>query len=863
MTPFTGKVLVVLVILCNVTIAVHGFVPSGGIHQCNAICPGRNAKVRGVVVSGLETNREPLQKGSALYASSNPDSDKGATKRRKVTTTKKEFTLADLARDLIQNPARLQPQTEVKKKKYRRTRKRVENPQQKYLYKSQREYLERIGELPQKTSDEADQESSSRSTPTNVERDPCAQAKAMGLIIPAQHCNPLIDDREPSIVGSIRVGEDTESGSYAYLIDKPPGWSILGSSTPKQRLEPPTNKSEKSSTSSSERPDKGGKDRKHVNPVDKDGILGLSEYNESDILSLLTPEERVEYLRSGSGLEKQISSLKMSKITAARDESTDVLEPVYNSIDKRPIDSSTLENIRRIFARRQINNSTYASFASKQRPSVITWLKETKASEGKLIRGGSYWTAVSGATEVDDSGLVLVCPKDKVANIFVEYSKYTAIAGTGGYLAPKSKVEKSKVPQESIDVEILSTLKKGRDDDVVFGMKVVIPDTFSTCASIVDICQTKVEQGIRGDPAANPFDRRSWRRLIHCSSLSASSLICDENMQSDTAALPSDVSLMCDRRSTFKYEKGSFFGRSSLRDNPLTTAYREINGLADGIPGWIVDRYDKWLFIQHDPNTPKGPLPSIHDGNTAGVYYIQTSRDRSTIGMHEDIRPRLLEGQRAPDLLTVLENGVKYVVSLDKDMSTGLFLDQRLSRAWLLQNCSPETQVLNCFAHTGAFSVAAAVAGASTVNLESSKKYLTRFPQSLEANGIPFDERHDCIYGDCFEWLTRLSKRGEKYDIVILDPPNSILGTRTKRWSIKNDMAELVALAAPLVKSGGLLWTSTASAGIHPMKFAKMCQKGLGDAGIGTAKLENIQPMPFDFPTIGSQPVKNLTWRMP
>jgi 23S rRNA (cytosine1962-C5)-methyltransferase len=133
----------------------------------------------------------------------------------------------------------------------------------------------------------------------------------------------------------------------------------------------------------------------------------------------------------------------------------------------------------------------------------------------------------------------------------------------------------------------------------------------------------------------------------------------------------------------------------------------------------------------------------------------------------------------------------------------------------------------------------------------------------LEANGIAFDERHDCIYGDCFDWLARLAKRGEKYDIVILDPPStSVGGRKKKRWSVKNDMNELVALAAPLVKSGGVLWTSTNSAGIHPIKFAKLCRQGLEDAGIESARLERIQPMPHDFPSVGAQPVKNLVWRI-
>lgn len=110
-----------------------------------------------------------------------------------------------------------------------------------------------------------------------------------------------------------------------------------------------------------------------------------------------------------------------------------------------------------------------------------------------------------------------------------------------------------------------------------------------------------------------------------------------------------------------------------------------------------------------------------------------------------------------------------------------------------------------------------------------------------------------------FDWLRRLGKRGEKFDIVIIDPPStSVGGKKKKRWSAKNDYDELVSIAAPLVKEGGLLWTTTNSNQIHPIRFARMCKKGLVSAGLPNAKLERVVAMPHDFPSIGPQSVKNL-----
>jgi len=95
------------------------------------------------------------------------------------------------------------------------------------------------------------------------------------------------------------------------------------------------------------------------------------------------------------------------------------------------------------------------------------------------------------------------------------------------------------------------------------------------------------------------------------------------------------------------------------------------------------------------------------------------------------------------------------------------------------------------------------------------------------------------------------------------DPPSTSVGKKKRRWSVKNDMHSLVALAAPLVKPGGQLWTTTNNASIAPHAFARMCKKGLEEAGVGNAKLERIAPMPVDFSSVGQSPVKNLVWRLP
>ena len=148
------------------------------------------------------------------------------------------------------------------------------------------------------------------------------------------------------------------------------------------------------------------------------------------------------------------------------------------------------------------------------------------------------------------------------------------------------------------------------------------------------------------------------------------------------------------------------------------------------------------------------------------------------------------------------------------------------------------------------------------MSLDLERRWLDRIGPQLEDNGIAnWEDKHDMIYGDCFDWLARLRKRGEYYDIVILDPPSTSVGRKKRRWSVRTDMDELVALAAPLVKDGGLLVTTTNASTLRPGRFAAMVKRGLDGAGLGgRSRLERACPMPADFPSVGTGPVKNLVW---
>jgi len=816
---------------------------------------------------------------------------------------KKNFvTVQQLIDEATKDAERILADKKTAKIKSTRTRKRVERPKQKYMYAAQRKSLERSGEgLKNKGDDENEEvEEEAASIRVNLDKKcPTTIARNLGMNPASQFCDAsfavvatgieegnsfktVINANEPRIVGKLRVGgDDSEglSGMFAYVIEKPAGWAILEAAKKKKKnpvgeknSKAPV-KAEKSRKTEKSKFAKGKNkgNQKQTKYYDQEtDAFDVVDYDQKEMFSVMTSEEIEEFESDGGFDEMDLSDsgAQVAKAAANAVSQYDDDEQIEALVDKtkKEIAEATSDSV--VETSKVVSNTGPANFATDSRPCVVAWLKELKAAEGTPIRGGKFWTAIAGAVDIDDSGLLLLCPKDKVDNVYVDNATYSAVVGNGNYLAPKGKKKQQVAARNMASInesklEIVAKLRKGRDDDVVLTAMVSIPDGASIANDAVQVCQKELLDGVRGDPSANPLDRRANRRLVHCTSLAVSSLSFDDVIETEIE-VSEDIRMYSDRRNHHEYQEGSFLGRGALRANEHTTAYREVNGAADGFPGWLVDRYDKWLFVQHDEDFEKGPLPSLHDGNTAGVYYFATERDRSVTGSKKGIKPKLLEGTIAPEIIPIKENGITYHVNFD-ELSTGIFLDQRSQRAWLSRFCTTETKVLNCFSHCGAFSIAAATAGAETVSLDLDKKWLDRVGPQLKANGIDeSDGRHDCIYGDCFDWLRRLGKRGDKFDIVIVDPPStSVGGKKKKRWSAKNDYDELVSLAAPLLKEGGLLWATTNSNQIHPIKFARMCEKGLVAAGISDAKLERVAAMPSDFPTIGPQSVKNLVWRMP
>jgi 23S rRNA (cytosine1962-C5)-methyltransferase len=304
--------------------------------------------------------------------------------------------------------------------------------------------------------------------------------------------------------------------------------------------------------------------------------------------------------------------------------------------------------------------------------------------------------------------------------------------------------------------------------------------------------------------------------------------------------------------------------RCAVIESDATNAFRLIYGASDGWPNWFAEKLGDFLLSQSE--APLGAnqqeelsrLAKIF--STRGAYHKILSRQvrRSTT---TEVSPQLVFGEAAPERFEILENGVRFEMSFNEGYSVGLFLDQRDNRRRLLtghiaanfpQLPSSSFQLLNCFAYTCGFSVCAAKAGARTTSLDLSKKYLEWGRRNFALNRLD-PAAHDFIYGDTFDWLRRLAKKGRTFDVVVLDPPTFSQSKEHGTFRAEKDYGKLVTAALPVLKPGGVLLASTNAADRSPEDFLADV-----DAAVHGAKRKILQrhyvPQPPDFPISRAEP---------
>lgn len=298
--------------------------------------------------------------------------------------------------------------------------------------------------------------------------------------------------------------------------------------------------------------------------------------------------------------------------------------------------------------------------------------------------------------------------------------------------------------------------------------------------------------------------------------------------------------------------------RAALFHSTGTNSFRVLHRAADGFPQLAVDRFGPVLIAHlYDGLTAQAAEPILAElaerVKAAAVYVKHRPAQASTLAAAEraaSAPPTPLLGQPYEEIVAQ-ENGLKYLIRPGAGLSVGLFVDMRELRRWVREHAAGKT-VLNAFAYTCGFGLAALAGGATrAVNVDISRSALEWGRRNYELNGLA-PSPQDFISGDVFDWLGRFARRGQEFDLVVLDPP-SYATTKRSRFSVQRDYAALTASAARVVARGGWLLACANAAELSSSAFRKQLHHGLAGFPTRLARLEH-EPAP-DFPRApGAEP---------
>ena len=289
-----------------------------------------------------------------------------------------------------------------------------------------------------------------------------------------------------------------------------------------------------------------------------------------------------------------------------------------------------------------------------------------------------------------------------------------------------------------------------------------------------------------------------------------------------------------------------------------TTAFRLFHQRADGVPGLAVDVYGEHLVVHFfdAPDTARDErvLDALQRLQPRGIYLKRHPRQKNQLGEVRggELAPETpVRGEPAEDELVVYEHGLPLGVRLGDGLRTGLFLDQRDNRR-RVRAAAQGLRVLNLFAYTGGFSAAALAGGAAhAVCVDASARALAWSRRNVERLGA--SDRHRVLQDDVFDVLRRMARRGERFDLVIVDPP-SYSTTRSRRMRVRGDYAELCAAALRVLVPGGRM---LACINHHAARQAELRDGVRAAAELTGRPLESLRDTPsqLDFPSVaGHEP---------
>ena len=280
---------------------------------------------------------------------------------------------------------------------------------------------------------------------------------------------------------------------------------------------------------------------------------------------------------------------------------------------------------------------------------------------------------------------------------------------------------------------------------------------------------------------------------------------------------------------------------------------RLIFGEADFLPGITIDKFSDVLVIESlalGTDRMKVLILNLckkilaEDGVTIrGVYERSDAKVRELEGLE---RIKGFIGERFDTRVQIEENGIEYYVDVENGQKTGFFLDQKFNRQAIRGICQGK-KVLDCFTHTGSFALNAAAGGAESVlGVDASELGCEQARENASLNG--YEDRVSFLCADVFELLPELERKGELFDVVILDPP-AFTKSRASVKKATTGYKEINLRGMRLVKNGGYLATCSCSHFMNEELFLKTVSDAARDAHKRLKQVE-LRQQAMDHPIL-------------
>ncbi|MBM7709944.1 class I SAM-dependent rRNA methyltransferase [Enterococcus lemanii] len=280
-----------------------------------------------------------------------------------------------------------------------------------------------------------------------------------------------------------------------------------------------------------------------------------------------------------------------------------------------------------------------------------------------------------------------------------------------------------------------------------------------------------------------------------------------------------------------------------------TTAFRLFNGEGDGLGGLTIDLYERYVVFSWYNETLITKKDLILQAFQAVFPEVIGAYEKNRFPGNQP-ESQWIFGEKAPEPLLIKENNVTYATYLNEGLMTGIFLDQKEVRGALVDGLASGKRVLNMFSYTGAFSVAAAMGGAlETTSVDLAKRSLDKTREQFLVNGI--DPETQKIYVmDTFDYFKYAKKKGQTFDLIVLDPP-SFARNKKKTFSVAKNYGELIEDSLDLIEEKGMIIASTNAANLSIQQFSQIIEKAMLKKKVKFVKTATYQ-LPADFSTLPS-----------